>query len=455
MSHVLVIGSGGREHAICWKLSKSPGVSRLTAAPGNDGFSQDWQRWPFTSSEDGFKQLIMKARKEDVALVVVGPDNPLADGIVDALNAAGIPAFGPTREAAQLEASKAFAKEVMTSAGVPTARYEVAFTESQVKEFFISGEGGGGGDSPADLASWPGWVVKANGLALGKGVRICSTPEEALQAAKDLLPVSGSVLIEEKLEGEEISWMAFCDGKRAALLDPARDFKRAKDRDEGPNTGGMGAFSPVPGIPEGFAERIQTEVFDAVLQEMNKRGTPFRGVLYAGLMADFKTGRYWVLEFNVRLGDPEAQVLLPRMDADLFKWCLACANGDLGNLPARVPFTEQRAVVVIAAAAGYPGEVKTGATLHSQGFHSPEYFLAGVKRASFGLQVSGGRVFGAVGLGKNFRMARTQAYERLKAIKFEGMHYRSDIAQQAAELDVPPLGASSASLKAKSERSLA
>ncbi|MGZ3709549.1 MAG: phosphoribosylamine--glycine ligase, partial [Bdellovibrionota bacterium] len=217
----------------------------------------------------------------------------------------------------------------------------------------------------------------------------------------------------------------FCDGTRCALLDPARDYKRLRDSDQGPNTGGMGAFSPIPGIPAGFEERVRREVFEPVLAEMAARGTPFRGVLYAGIMADVQRERLWVLEFNARFGDPETQVLLPRLEGDVFPWFEACVKGDLSKLPPRVPFQKDSAVVVVAAAHGYPEHPESGRELHGK---LPErIFYAGVRRSGENLTTAGGRVFGALGMAPTLREARTRAYEHLSAVSFEGMHYRTDI----------------------------
>jgi phosphoribosylamine--glycine ligase len=377
--------------------------------------SEQWERWP----QGSYSELTKKSKNEKVDLVVVGPDNALSDGIVDEFQKVNIRCFGPTAAAAQIEASKSFAKEIMQAADVPTARFVNATTLDQ---------------AIAAIQQFPkGCVVKADGLALGKGVVVCSNMDEARKACEQLYPVSKKLVIEEKLQGKEISWLAFCDGEICALLEPARDYKRVKDRDEGPNTGGMGAFSPVPNVPAAWEMRVKQKIFLPVLREMKKRGTPFKGVLYAGLMVDFEKDLFHVLEFNARFGDPEAQVLLPRMKDDLFVWCDSVAKGELHAT--KIEFINESAVYVVGAAQGYPENPEKGKSI--SGLETPdsetspeqvEHFVAGVKRdANKTLCTSGGRVFGALGLGPSLQEARDKAYMRLKSVNFEGLHYRSDI----------------------------
>lgn len=440
---VVVIGSGGREHALAWKLSLSPEISRLIVAPGNDGMDAKWERWETTlSGREEFARLARRAREERVDLVVVGPDNPLADGIVDVMTEHGVAVFGPTAAAARIEASKAFAKDVMKSAGVPTAEFVVAPNADEARRYLRSAPWGGvaGGRTR-------GWVVKADGLALGKGVHVCGTLEEGVAAVDKIVALatdSPKLVIEERLTGEEISWFALCDGERVALMEPARDYKRVRDGNEGPNTGGMGAFSPVPGLPDGLEARVRREVFEPVLAEMRRRGCPFRGVLYAGLMWDAASaaaadGGLWVIEFNARFGDPETQVVVPRVEGDLLPWLEAVARGDLSQLPARVPFSREPAVYVVGAARGYPEQPEKGRTIAGVA-PAPEVFCAGVKRAPGGspdasggaLVSNGGRVLGALGRGATLAAARAQAYERLARVSFEGMHYRTDVALKEA-----------------------
>lgn len=421
MSTVLVIGSGGREHALAWKLSRSPRVSRVILAPGNDGM-EDWQRWSADFSKSTaenrveFERLAIQAVAEKVDLVVVGPDNPLADGIVDVFTEKGLACFGPTAGAARIEASKAFAKEVMEAAGIPTARCFIAQTTDEAKSFLES-------------ANWnTGWVLKADGLAFGKGVFVCQSLSQSLEVLRSSEALQrGRIVIEECLIGEEISWMAFVDGDECALLEPARDHKRLLDRDDGPNTGGMGAYSPVPGIPDDWYERVRKEVFLPALHEMKNRGVPFRGLLYAGLMVDLKNNRFWVLEFNARFGDPETQVLLPRMTDDLYLWCNAVARHGIGELSRRVSFSKEAAVTVVAAARGYPESPEKGHPIGGQKRLPPECFYAGVAKRSGKLVTQGGRVLAVVGVGADLDRARTIAYDQLRGISFDGMHYRTDI----------------------------
>ena len=424
---VLVIGSGGREHALAWKLSQSPRVARVICAPGNDGFPAEWERWKVALSQGNlaFQALAAKALEEKVDLVVVGPDNALADGIVDVFEAHGVKIFGPSRAAARIEASKGFAKEVMQAAGVPTARYQRVKSAEEAKQFLES-------------VPWNrGWVIKADGLALGKGVRVCESLPEALEASRTLIQVSGELVIEERLFGEELSWLAFCDGEHCALLEPARDHKRLKDGDQGPNTGGMGAFSPVPHLPGGaeLAHRVRSQVFIPTLREMKRRGTPFRGVLYAGLMVNPEG--FWVIEFNARFGDPETQVLLPRMSDDLYLWCDAVAHGDISTLPPDVGFSAGSAVVVVGAAAGYPDSPEKGQKISgglAGGLEQPAGFWAGVEKKDGQLVTAGGRVFGALGMGGALETARREAYKHLSEVSFQGMQFRSDIAKSGASI---------------------
>ncbi len=422
MSTVLVVGSGGREHALAWKLSLSKHVSRVLVAPGNDGFPKEWGRLEFT---DNLEQLAKLAKNEGVELAVIGPDQLLADGIVDCFESYGILTFGPSQKAAQIEASKTYAKKLMQKIQVPTAEFEV-FENKEAAKKWVS------------LSHWSGWVIKADGLALGKGVKVCSTKNEALMAVEAFYKISHRLVIEKCLSGDELSFMAFCDGNRACGLEPARDYKRLQDGNLGPMTGGMGAFSPVPGLPENLNERVLKEVFEPVLKELSCIGTPFKGLLYAGLMFDLETQKFWVLEFNARFGDPETQVLLPRMQGDLFEWCQSSAKGDLSQFPSRVPMSDEKAVYVVAASPGYPDHPKKGLPISGLGqensnflppYFFPPYFFSGVKLLDNRLVTHGGRVLGALGMGKNFKLARETAYDHINKIRFEGIQFRKDIAE--------------------------
>jgi phosphoribosylamine--glycine ligase len=444
VSTVLLLGSGGREHAMAWKLAQSPKVTRKIAAPGNDGFSADWERWPIDLSLSGenarreFEKLAQRAVEAKVDLAVIGPDNPLAEGVTDAFEKQGILCFGPRSQAARLESSKGFAKEVMKAAEVPTAKFFAVESDVEAQKILKSvpwpkKSTDARGTSGLDGTSGPGhgvggWVVKADGLALGKGVRVCASFEEASKAATELLSISGNLIIEEKLSGEEISWLALCDGENCALFEPARDHKTLREKGQGPNTGGMGAFSPVSGVPASWEKRVREEVFLPVLREMRKRGTPFKGVLYAGLMCDFSRDRFWVLEFNARFGDPEAQVLLVRMNGDLYEWCEAAASGKLSRFPEKIPSLKESAVVVVLAAGGYPEKPEKGVEISGLGsVRAPEVFFAGVKNDSGRFVTSGGRVLGVMGMGANLSAAREQAYQRSSKISFAGMQFRKDI----------------------------
>lgn len=433
MKKVLVVGSGGREYALAWKLGQSPQVGQVIVAPGNDGMPSSWTRWPLLIDGSGhllaYEKCAKQAREAHVDLVVIGPDQALANGITDVFEAHGLLVMGPSQLAAKIESSKAFSKEIMQAAGVPTARHFVASSMGEARELL-------------DSLPWPsaagtgcGWVVKADGLALGKGVWVCRTRQEAFSALvtlSQLLPKNSSFVIEEEVLGEELSWMAFCDGKSCALLEPARDYKRLNDGNAGPNTGGMGAVSPVPGVPHGAYAAVRARVFEPVLREMAKRGTPFRGILYAGLMVEPGFERYWVLEFNARFGDPETQVLLPRLEDDFYLWCEATAKGDLaGHLSNGDPrFSKRNAVFVVAASRGYPESPSIGTEVSLCGSErsADRVFWAGVKRDASGrLLTSGGRVAGALGLGDSAEAARLNAYEGIKSIRFEGVVYRKDI----------------------------
>lgn len=428
MSKVLVLGSGAREHALAWKLAQSPHVTRVILSPGAEAVEEclhplkPCERWEYSEA------IFARAKKENVSLVVVGPDQMLADGVVDRFMEMKIPVFGPTQSAARIESSKAFSKSLMKRAGVPTAEFEV-FSEQKKAEEYLK-------KVPAH--SWGegrGWVLKADGLALGKGVSVCDSLEVALIEMERLFGISKQLVIEERLSGEEISWMALCDGETVTLLDPARDYKRLRDHQQGPNTGGMGAYSPVKEALEGDLSKCMIEqVFRPVLRELVKQGCPFRGILYAGLMWNRESNRWWVLEFNARFGDPETQALLPRLESDLYEWFFETANGKLDQKIAKdssLRFSDDFCVYVVASAQGYPesprkGDAIEGLQVPGKGFGS-DLFMAGVARKNGIWVTSGGRVLGALGKGESLSAARARAYHRLGQIKFRGKHIRNDV----------------------------
>lgn len=422
---VLVLGSGGREHAMAWKLLQSAKVKSLVMCPENlaaleqmrHQYRKEIHGWSDSiKGAENLRALAQKAQSQKVDLVVVGPDNVLAEGAVDIFEEMGIAIFGPTQAAARLESSKIFSKQVMKAAKVPTAdSYEVhsvAEAEKLVKDL-----------------NWQKkqWVLKADGLALGKGVEICETREQALTALKRLEKYSHSFVIEERLRGKEISWLAFCDGESCSLLAPARDYKTLTAEPLSPNTGGMGAVCPVPLEDKKLADKVRDLVFMPTLREMKKRGTPYKGILYAGLMIDRED--FWVLEFNSRFGDPEAQVLLPLIQDDLLEWCLATVEGRLAQKPREVPMFDEYAVYVVAAAPGYPGEVQTGGAIMGleNWMKTHSGFFAGVRKDGEQWVTSGGRVLGALGFGNSIAEARTKAFARLEQVNFSGIQFRQDV----------------------------
>jgi phosphoribosylamine--glycine ligase len=399
---VLLIGSGGREHAIGWKLAQSPQVTELISLPGNPGLAELGPTVEGISPRDVGAVAAM-ARIHDVDLVVVGPEDPLAAGIADALTRLGIPVFGPTRAAARLESSKTFAKEVMSRAGVPTGDY-ARFTEPDAAAAHI------------ERTEGP-YVVKADGLAGGKGVLVTDSRSEAVAWARRWIE-TGPVVVEEHLEGPEVSVFAVCTSSGPVALESARDHKRLLDGDAGPNTGGMGSYSPVPGLPEGLVEGTIETVIKPTLEQMRTEGNPFTGFLYAGLVLTGQGPK--VLEFNVRLGDPETQVILPRMSGDL-----------LGVLEGGTPtWSDQAAVNVVLAAPGYPtapeigGQIKGLGTKHEDGVI---VFHAGIRGDGGKFYVDGGRVLDVVGIGSTLDVARDRAYAAAERITWPGIQYRRDI----------------------------
>ncbi len=414
---ILVVGSGGREHALAWKISRSPLVRKLFCAPGNPGMARLAELLPVPAAD--VEALVREARRLRVDLVVVGPEAPLVLGLADALAKEGIPVFGPSAGAAEIEGSKAFAKEVMLAAGIPTAEH-ATFTAVEPALAFARARGGR-------------VVVKADGLAAGKGVVVCASAEEAEAALRDMLVarVHGSagsrVLVEERLEGREASVIALADGERVRLLPAAQDHKRVGDGDVGPNTGGMGAFSPTPQVTPEVAREVEERVLLPALRELGRRGRPFRGALYAGLMLTPRGLR--VLEFNARLGDPETQPILMRLAGDLVPALLAAAEGDLSRT--EIAVDPRAAVGVVLAAEGYPARPVSGDAVEGADEPSEEgvqVFHAGTALAPDGRTVTaGGRVLTVCALGADLAEARRRSYAALTRIRLRGGHYRRDI----------------------------
>jgi phosphoribosylamine--glycine ligase len=417
---LLVIGAGGREHALAWKLAQGPRVQKVYVAPGNGG----------TATEPGVEnvalaavpELVAFARKESIYLTVVGPEAPLAAGVVDAFRDAGLRIFGPTRAAAQLESSKDFAKGFMVRHRIPTARH-ATFTDAGAARAYVERVG-----API--------VVKADGLAAGKGVVVAQSVAEA-QAAIDAFLVANRlgaagarVVIEECLQGEEASFIVVSDGAHALALATSQDHKRLRDGDQGPNTGGMGAYSPAPVVTPQVHARVMREIIQPAIAGMAADGVPYAGFLYAGLMID-KAGNPRTLEFNCRLGDPETQPMLMRLKSDLLGLFDAALEGKLGS--AEADWDRRCALGVVLAAHGYPDEPRKGDRI--EGLPKPaadcRVFHAGTRAEGKGVVTSGGRVLCVTALGDNLRAARTRAYETVEAIRFDGMQYRKDIGHRA------------------------
>lgn len=420
-ANVLVVGGGGREHALVWKLAHDRDPPALYCAPGNAGTAQLAVNLPI-SAED-IPGLVSWARANRPQLTVVGPEAPLCAGLADALAAEGLRVFGPCRAAAQIEGSKVFAKEVLTAAGVPTAQAQ-AFTEEGSALAF------------AERIGWP-VVIKADGLAAGKGVTICADRAEARRAIHAALrervfgEAGARILVEEYLDGEEASILALVDGARVVMLASAQDHKRAFDNDQGPNTGGMGAYSPAPVASDHWWPVIYSRIFVPTLAELNRRGITYRGVLYAGLMITATGPR--VLEFNCRFGDPETQAILPRLATDLLPALDACVDGTLR--PDLVRWQSEACVCVVLASEGYPGRYATGRPItgleEAGRLDRTVVFHAGTRMEDGRVVTAGGRVLGVTALGATLREAVDNAYRAVERISFEGRMYRRDIAFRA------------------------
>jgi len=422
---ILLIGSGGREHALAWKIRQSPLVAKLYCAPGNPGIGEMAELVPIGAGD--IEGLLKFAQEQKIDLTVVGPEQPLVDGIVDEFEKIGLAIFGPSKSAALLEGSKVFAKEFMKKHGIPTAEFR-SFSQDQRfdAERYID-------EMPVPL------VLKADGLAAGKGVTVCETKEAALKTldalmGKKILGEAGAtVVIEEFLVGEEVSVLAITDGTDFLLLSPAQDHKRILDGDQGRNTGGMGAFAPAPFAGGEMVERIKRSIVRPTLLAMRKDGRPFRGCLFAGVMIT-ETGPK-VVEFNCRFGDPEAQVILPLLENDLVKLMLEAVSGGLSGDPIRVK--ESVAVCVVLASGGYPGQYETGKPIVGLARAAEEsdviVFHAGTTLEKGQLVTSGGRVLGvtAVGSGQAPEAAVDRAYRAIRKITFDGAYYRSDIGRKA------------------------
>ncbi|MBA9070081.1 phosphoribosylamine--glycine ligase [Methylobacterium sp. RAS18] len=415
---ILLIGSGGREHALAWAIAKSPLCTRLFIAPGNPGTAQHGENRPDLAVSD-HAAVVAFCRAEGVGLVVVGPEAPLVAGLVDDLQAAGIPAFGPTKAAAQLEGSKGFTKDLCAEHDIPTAAF-ARFTDLEPALAYLRERG-----API--------VVKADGLAAGKGVTVAETLPEAEAAVRAILDGTegGALVIEECLFGEEASFFALCDGTRAVPIGTAQDHKRVHDGDLGPNTGGMGAYSPASIVTPEITETVMTRIIAPTLAGMAARGTPFSGILYAGLMLTAEGPK--LIEYNTRFGDPEAQVLMPRLTGDLVPALLAAAQGDLSGVA--IGFDASRAALtVVMAAQGYPGAVTRGTEI--RGVEAAEgeagdatvlVFQAGTRRDGDRLLADGGRVLAVTALGASVGQAKDRAYAAVKRIDWPDGFFRSDI----------------------------
>ena len=418
---VLLIGNGGREHALAWKLAASPRVTALFAIPGNPGIAQLADNVPISTSD--FAKIERFARENKIGLVVIGPEDPLANGLADRLTAAGIPVFGPSKEAARLESDKWFAKELMRQQAIPTAEAR-SFTDPAAAEEYVRVR-----DEPL--------VIKAAGLAKGKGVVVCHRVQDALQTIDAMMrkkvhgAAASRIVIEERLVGPECSILAFVDRRSIYLMEPSQDHKAVDDGDTGPMTGGMGAYSPTPVVTEEMLRDIERSVLIPVIDGLIREGIDYKGVLYAGLMLTSHGPK--VLEFNCRFGDPETQPLMMRLKSDLLEVMLAVAEGRLDEV--ELKWDERPALCVVATSAGYPGAYPSGLPItgieKADAMPDVKVFQAGTKLQDGKVVTDGGRVLGVTALGRTITDAQKRAYAAMDQIHFDGMHYRRDIGYQA------------------------
>ena len=420
--NILVIGSGGREHALCWAIRKSPLCDTLYCAPGNGGIAEVAECVALPPAD--FDAIVAFVREKNIGFVVVGPEDPLVNGLVDRLDAEGIASFGPSAQAAQLEGSKGFTKDLCAGWDIPTAAYG-RFSDAAAAKEFIAKKG-----API--------VVKADGLAAGKGVIIAMTTAEADAAIDDILggrfgAAGAEVVVEEFLEGEEASFFALCDGTNVLPLATAQDHKRVFDNDEGPNTGGMGAYSPAPVMTPGLSVRVMREIIEPTVAAMREKGMPFKGVLYAGLMITAAGPK--LIEYNARFGDPETQVLMMRLDCDVLPLLIACHEGTLGKASLR--WKDEVALTVVMAAEGYPGDYKKNTEIRgladAGAEDGVEIFHAGTKAEDGRILATGGRVLNVTATGKTTAEAQARAYRAVARIDWPEGFCRSDIGYRAIE----------------------
>ena len=415
MVNVLVVGSGGREHALTWKLSNSDKVEQVFTAPGNGGTSNN-----VLISVDDIDELVKFAQEKN-CFTVVGPEAPLANGIVDKFHEKHLPIFGPSKNAAQLESSKIWAKEFMKRNSIPTADFEI-FDDAQKAKDFVKSY-----DKPV--------VIKADGLAAGKGVIVCDSKDEANDAIDTILTkktfgdAGSKIIVEERIDGIEASYIALCDGKIGIPMATSQDHKRIFDDDKGPNTGGMGAYSPTPIIDDRLASEIQEKIIDKTIVSMNKEGIEFKGFLYAGIM--IKDGMPYVLEYNVRMGDPECQPILMRLDSDLYEYLLASYEGNLKDLP-KISWKQEYAVCVVLASKGYPESYPKNDKI--TGFENISensfVFHAGTKKEDENILSNGGRVLGVTALGLTLQNAIDNAYSACQKLDWKNKYHRNDIGKK-------------------------